>query len=498
MWKFFHISLQYHKQRRLAMKKTIILVLTLTIFFSLLGCTPQTEVIERVVTEVVKETVVETQVTEKIVTEVVIEQVQVTAEPKQKETVTMWLSDSTRWQCVSEKLIPEFNLQSPKTLMVTTNKANVNETIRTALAAGTAPDIIYTDIDDAAVMAEAGLLLPLDNIAAETGLSELLAPWAVAAGTSPDGALYQIPAENETLVLFYNKTVFDEYGWTPPKTVDELLTLSEKVEAEGLIPMAGIGLACTGCFRWYIGEYMNAVAGPEKVHQGLKGEIPWTDPAFVEALELLDDTMQKGWFMGSVDRFFAADWSTFDTTFSSGEAVMSIEGTWFNGRFRNFWGEAAGNKNDWDWVPMPTKSGQPYYSLSAGSSWAVNANTEKVASVSEFLGWYLSPEIQAKQFAVCGTPPAPVPIDPKLMEGVDPRIANIFFELNNAASKGNFGFTMWTFWPPETNAYAREEIQKVWTGAITVEQFLDGFNEVFSKEFAEGKVPASIPKPGTR
>ncbi len=36
----------------------------------------------------------------------------------------------------------------------------------------------------------------------------------------------------------------------------------------------------------------------------LMGEIPWTEQAFVDALTILNDYQQRGWFMGGLDRYY--------------------------------------------------------------------------------------------------------------------------------------------------------------------------------------------------
>ena len=53
-----------------------------------------------------------------------------------------------------------------------------------------------------------------------------------------NGKLYSIPSEIETLVLYYNKTLFEQNGWEPPKTLDELTALAEQIDAAGVIPFA--------------------------------------------------------------------------------------------------------------------------------------------------------------------------------------------------------------------------------------------------------------------
>jgi raffinose/stachyose/melibiose transport system substrate-binding protein len=77
---------------------------------------------------------------------------------------------------------------------------------------------------------------------------------------------------------------------------------------------------------------------------------------------------------------------------------------------------------------------------------------------------------------------------------LDPRWVEILAASDEAARAGNFGYTTWTSFPPKTEAYLISEIEKVWTGTITVDQFMKGMDDTFAPELANGAVPA-IPSP---
>ena len=83
---------------------------------------------------------------------------------------------------------------------------------RVALAAGTGPDIITTAGPSSAVgYAAAGYLADLTEVAERNDWSENILPWALDAGVV-DGKLVMLPAEYETLIVYYNKSLFDEHG----------------------------------------------------------------------------------------------------------------------------------------------------------------------------------------------------------------------------------------------------------------------------------------------
>jgi raffinose/stachyose/melibiose transport system substrate-binding protein len=62
-------------------------------------------------------------------------------------------------------------------------------------------------------------------------------------------------------------------------------------------------------------------------------------------------------------------------------------------------------------------------------------------------------------------------------------------QLNEASSGGGYGYLTWTFWPPKSETYIIEEIEKVWAGDITVEEYLQGLQDIFTTEFEAGDVP---------
>jgi raffinose/stachyose/melibiose transport system substrate-binding protein len=79
------------------------------------------------------------------------------------------------------------------------------------------------------------------------------------------------------------------------------------------------------------------------------------------------------------------------------------------------------------------------------------------------------------------------------MTGVDPRIARIFEEFAKASDAGDYGYTTWTFWPPKSDVYIYEEIEKVWSGETTSKEYLQGLQDQFQQELTAGEIPP-IPK----
>jgi raffinose/stachyose/melibiose transport system substrate-binding protein len=409
----------------------------------------------------------------------------------EKVKIALWTDppDAGSANCFGEAAVKPFNAQSSTIEVDITEQPNSWDATRTAIAGGAGPDIVTTPGPSFAFeLAKAGQLLPLDDFIQEFGWSKTFLPWALNLG-KVEGKTYSIPNELETLILYYNKTLFEKNGWQPPKTLDELMALSEKIKAAGVIPFAHGNADWRPTNEWFAGEFLNHGAGPQAVYEALTGKRPWNDPVFAQPINMLNTMQQKGYFMGGLDRYYTAKADERHTAFGKGEAAMNIEGTWFLSEIDNFFGEKAGNNNDWDWVPMPSKTGDAIYDLGIGSTYSINKASQHPREVAEFLNYLFSSDVQAQLLIKCKSAPAPVRLSPDALKQLDPRDAKIREGLTQASDSGNYGYTTWTFWPPKSDVYIYEEIEKVWAKQETPEQYLDGLQKLFAQELQAGDIP---------
>ena len=407
--------------------------------------------------------------------------------------IALWLnttSGSTTAECIVEHVVDPFNAQGNGTTVDATIQANNWQATQTAVAGGAGPDVVTTPGPSFAMqLALADRLVPLDDYAEQFGWNERFAAGSLDLGTA-EGQLVTIPNEIETLVLYYNKTLFEQNEWQPPTTLEELMTLAEQIDAAGIIPFANANAEWRPANEWFVGEMLNhSAGGPQKVYDALTGAAQWTDPDFVAAIEALNTMQQNGWFNGGLDRYYTGTMAEVGSMFGAGEAAMKIEGTWFLSTVGEFFGETAGNENEWGWVPFPSVTGDAIFDLGIGSTWSVNANSERPDETAAFLDYYFSPETQARLLVNCGLVPAAVSLEGQDLTGVNPGLAEILDAMNAAFAEGNYGYTTWTFWPPESETYLIEEIEKVWAGEMTAEEYLQGHQEIFDEERAAGAVP---------
>ena len=374
--------------------------------------------------------------------------------------------------------------------------------VRTALQGGEGPDIVMTPGPAYAnEYIDANLFAELDEYSEQYKWDDKLLSWALELGRYED-SLYAIPYQLQTMLLYYNATLFEEKGMEPPTGRDELESMAEELMGQGIVPFAaGIG-EDPAAIEWFPTVFWNHYSGPDALYQALTGEIPFSDPVFVEAIDLFNTYVQNGWFGGSRQRFFSNGFDAFHIDLGDGKAAMNLEGSWFLSEIDNYFGQAAGNDNDWEWAPFPPlRDGiaPELYELGLGSTLSLNSRAQNAEGAAAFVDYLVADKKRAAEWmaAVPGAFNAPLPFEegafPKSM---DDRVERHLVRLSQATDKGNFGYTAWTFWPPKSDVYIQEDSQKVLTEDITAAEFCEGLDEVFTEERKEGEVPKII-KPGS-
>jgi|SaaInl7_150m_RNA_FD_contig_31_533140_length_1716_multi_12_in_0_out_0_1 raffinose/stachyose/melibiose transport system substrate-binding protein len=406
--------------------------------------------------------------------------------------VTWWTEEGNfDLDQVYETLVDPFNAEHDKVQLVITGQASLNETLRTALAAGEAPDILQTP--GASFIAEwlkSGLILPLTDFAAENGWEEKLLPWAYQSGIV-EGDLYSIPLTYESMILLYNATIFEENGWEPPTTLEEFETVAQAAVDLGINALTYGNSGWQPSNEHLMGIYLNNYAGPENVYAALTGEMSWTDPVFAEATELLKTHLvDNGWFSGSLETYFAYGWDDFWAELSTGEAAMMMIGTWGFSGANEFFDET---EYDWDWAPLPMFSeaaGEYNYELATGSTLSVNAETENPEAVIEVLDWLMSDPTRVLNIASgydFGEFMVPLYFtEEDFPEGSDPRIVRFFADFAKVAGEGRIGYTTWTFWPADANVHLWEAIENVWYDELGVEDYWAEHQALWAQAREEG------------
>jgi raffinose/stachyose/melibiose transport system substrate-binding protein len=411
---------------------------------------------------------------------------------QEKTVVTWWTEDYVDMDALTTLLIEPFNAAHPDIELQVVPTATLDDAVRTAFTAGAAPDILQTP--GASFIGEyvnAGLIHPLTADAATLGWEGKLLPWAYQSGII-EGELYSVPLTYETMILLYNKTLFEEKGWAPPATYADIETIAAAAQAEGINPFSYGNAGFQPSNEHLVGIYLNNYAGAENVYKALMGEKQWTDPEFAEAISLLTKHIaEDGWFDGNLETYFTYGWNEQFTALASQEAAMMMIGTWgFRGAGEFF----TDSGSDWDWVSIPPFSdmaGEYNYMLATGSTLSVNGQSKNVDAAVAVLDFLFSDPARVLQIASgYSYGEFVVPLNYKaedFPEGTDPRISRFYEDFATVTGQGRVGYTTWTFWPADSDVQLWKEIEQVWYGELSVEDYLAAHQATWDEARASGK-----------
>lgn len=164
--------------------------------------------------------------------------------------------------------------------------------IRTRVQGGNAPDVgLFPQPGLMCDLAKQDKLIPYD--AATVALNkETLVPGIIEAGTCADGQLYGLPTGvSVKSVLWTDAPAFAAAGYTAPKTLDELLTLTDTIKADGITPWC-IAAESGGATGWPITDWIEDLVlrftTPENYDKWVKGELKNDSPEIRPAWEYFE------------------------------------------------------------------------------------------------------------------------------------------------------------------------------------------------------------------
>jgi raffinose/stachyose/melibiose transport system substrate-binding protein len=368
--------------------------------------------------------------------------------------------------------------------------ATLNQLMQTALSAGRGPDIIGSDGPTIVVdFADAGYLAPLDQYSKKYNWPSKIQPWALETGTS-DGKLYGIPTSYESMVVLYNADTFTKNGWQPPTNRTEFEAICSDAKGKGMSPVAAGNAEFRKATEWHVTAMINGYAGPAAVHDALTGKMPWSSQVFVDAITLLAGYFKNSWYGGGPESYFTYKFADLYQQLASGKAAMMITGSWGFTEIGPYFGKAAGNTAKWDWSPIPKFADNvpdDTYVLAIGGDNSINKKSEHPDDAASFLDWTLDPKRATAAVAQVNAQLPPIKVQPSdFPSSVDERLKRFYLALN--ATK-NVGYATWSSFPPKTDTYIYQSMDKVITGKMSPKDFCSGMDQVFQPELKAGKVP---------
>jgi len=197
--------------------------------------------------------------------------------------------------------------------------------IHVTLAKETPPELFtYWAGAKTQALVDQGKLQPIDDIWQTTPLTDRFNTPVTETASTYNNKKFLLPITEHFIVFFYNRQVFEQEGLSPPDTWPELLTLAEKLKANGTIPFA-LGAKERWPAQFWFDYLLLRTAGPEYRQALMENKKKYTDPEVRKVYAMWGDLLQKGYFNEDANDL---DWNEAISQVCSGKSAMTLMGTW--------------------------------------------------------------------------------------------------------------------------------------------------------------------------
>lgn len=256
------------------------------------------------------------------------------AEPAPAEeggTLTLFVqaADDVRISIMDDYIKPNFDAAFPGwTLEITVigTDANTQAAMKTYNATGDLPDVYWSDPNWSYAMVSSGNQLNIKDYITADGFADhyngdigLMTYKGGVYALQPGSDAHYYPA------FFYNKQIFADNGIEIPTNLDELFAACDKLLAAGITPLTLDGVGAYLKMAWV--QQIITLKDPSKTQALLDGEIDWSDPVVLDALQTIETMLDKGYFG---DRMAAAARTTAESReqMISGQVAMMLDFYW--------------------------------------------------------------------------------------------------------------------------------------------------------------------------
>ncbi|OCT10727.1 ABC transporter substrate-binding protein [Paenibacillus pectinilyticus] len=315
-------------------------------------------------------------------------------------------------------------------------EVNRKDKIRGEMASGRVPEIFDAfGSPDVKMFAKEGKVLDITPILTELGIKDKftnLEAWTL------DGKVYGLPMAAGAEGVYYNKAYFEAKGLKVPQTYDELITLMEKIKADGKIPFSGASKSA-----WIplmlTNQIWSRLAGPDVTSKFSTGKAKWTDPAVTEAFRVHKDWVNQGYFKKAQ---LGLEYADYNTQFINGESVMMFDGSWAASLFQEG-GAGVGMASKVGFFNFPSMSkgvgDQTSLMQDMNNGYAFSADVakdpQKMAAVKSFIKNFYTEDMQMQFLVQMGSLPCMKLDEAKVKASVkDPLLLEIMSVLLHSTS----------------------------------------------------------------
>ncbi len=273
-----------------------------------------------------------------------------------------------------------------------------------AAEAGQAVDIILSGHEDIGAWAQAGFIIPLDDLIPNYPEFADVVPSLWESMKAPDGKIYGIPQDAEARPLYFSKPLLRDLGWSD----EEIEALPDKIKAgeftfADMLDVAQeaveLGVVEEGNGYWH-----RPRNGPDFLYFyfGMGGQIldeagnlVFDKQAALDVYKLFEDARARGIMAG---KHLGIEWADWHTAVSSAENVL-------------FWTGGTWNWGDWAVNYVADRGGEDYLFENIGVALVPALKTGKPLTLTHPLAYMVSasskhPAVAMALLAAITTPEA--------------------------------------------------------------------------------------------
>jgi multiple sugar transport system substrate-binding protein len=293
---------------------------------------------------------------------------------QEESTLTVW-SWAPQVPLVAEAFMEEY----PNVTVDVVNAGTSNDEyikLQNAIKAGSGvPDVAQIEYSIVPQFALAESLADLTGFGLDSLEDEFTAStWE---GVTTEEGLYGLPQDSGPVAMFYNKTVFDQYGIAVPATWDEYAAAAAQLHAADptkFIASDSGDAGFTNTMIWQAG------GTPYETTDGTNVTVDLNDEGAQKWAEVWNPLIEQDLLspiVGWTDEWYKG--------LADGSIATMVTGAWMPANFETGVADAAG---DWRVAPMPTyEAGESVSSESGGSSMSVLEQSENKLVAAGFLEW---------------------------------------------------------------------------------------------------------------
>lgn len=359
------------------------------------------------------------------------------------ENVTItWLQFQVEYADPVQALARKYEEEHPGVTINAEVTGTHFDTLKAMLAAGDVPDIFMTEgYNNMRAYADY-----IEDLSGEPFVDEIVD--AAKPCITLDGGIAGLPVTFQGEAIIYNKDIFAEYNLEVPTTYDELVSVVETLQANGVTPF-------TNQFKddWLIGQFVG-VAGYAYIPDTAQfTEERWAGNAafagneqLLRNLDMFDYLLENG-----QDDPMNADWNEACASFAQGGSAMFFEGEWV-------WDSVKSVNPDINIgmfpVPVSNTAEENKIAVDVNGVWHVGKGSKHPEVAKDILNWIATSE-SAKQILLDEMQVIPV------FEGWEYRGTNPLSADAYAALQADSVYQWpWPTWPDGFRVAAGKEYQE--------------------------------------